>query len=443
MPQEGDADSGDDESDSDHAADLATLEELEISEEQRQEAIDRVAFDRCELVREAGERYRDGDSIPVIAAETGEPMMGVEELVETYYLVFANPPKAGVSVRGFRNGRRYFEDGDDVAELDAETRTEGEKQVRAFVGRTLLDNDPDVVDIEEPVPEMPTLWMEDLALREDLGIKELKQLDENLPGFRWPSAGLSLHRDMMEQARKNIQGAGGLMRRGIMRDFQNVSEELTRNTIPELGRAMQPSYSTLAAGSVFASSAAVSSVAAASMGGGLESAVFQTLNQPEVQEALQALRTMPWNELTKSLDEQLRLAGEVVEQMEGLYSEMTGTGAMMAGVARAGPDATGFSPVRPEQVIQELKDVQSPVRSEPVAGPEVTPSETEKDLQSPWWLWNHLEEAPKELVSDWADVILHSGSYVVVLWATGQLESLPVFLLYPACKAGLNVYRWR
>lgn len=70
-----------------------------------------------------------------------------------------------MSVREFQNGRRYFVDGDAVADLDMESRTEAEKQVRAFVGRTLLDNDLGAVDIDDPLPEIPTLWMENLALR--------------------------------------------------------------------------------------------------------------------------------------------------------------------------------------------------------------------------------------------------------------------------------------
>lgn len=108
-------------------------------------------------------------------------------------------------------------------------------------------------------------------------INELKELDENLQGVRWPSAALPLHPEI-EQARKNIQSLGTLMRSRVIQDFQNVAEELSRNTIPEIERLIRPSYSALATGSMVPSSAAMSSMAATSMGSGLESSLFQIMN---------------------------------------------------------------------------------------------------------------------------------------------------------------------
>jgi hypothetical protein len=346
MPQE-EFDSGDEESDSYHDADLATLEELGVSEEHRQEAIDRVDFDRCELVREVGERYRDGESVPVIAAEAGEPMMTVEEAVKTYYLVFGEPPIYVMSIREFQNGRRFFVDGCDVADLEAETQNEAEEHVRAFVGRTLMDNDLDVVDIESPVPEMESFFHDELA-----------EMGQTLAGFEWRSAGPSLHMDMVEQARKNLQGLGLLLQSSVMRDIQNVAEELTRTTIPEIDRLIRPSFSTMATGSVLASSAAMSSLASTPMGTGLEPSAIQLLNQPELQEAVRKMQTLPVREINRSLAQQAELASEIVEQADGIHLGVSGVGATMLSSAVVTPNGTDFFPARPEDVIRQFETSQ-------------------------------------------------------------------------------------
>lgn len=430
MPHD-DADSGDEESDSDHVpAELATVEDFIISEEDRQEAIDRVTFDRCELVREAGERYRDGDSIPVIAAESGKPTMTVEEVVRTYYLVFSKPPGEGVSVREYRSGRRYFADGVDVADLDVETRTEAEEQVRAFMGRTLLENDLDAVDIESPLPEMESLWLDELAMMDEFGVEELADLGEQFSVFQWPSAGLALHPDVMEQARKNVLGVGALMRSNVIRDVQNLADELTRNTIPLLRRSMEPSYSALAAGSVLASSAAMSSMAA-SMGPGIESAVVQSLNHPGFQEAFRALRTMPWEELTWALDEQLDLVNGIVEQIAGLQPGVAGIGATMAGATVAGPNPTGFDPVRPDQVFERLEETQSPADTIPgtdIAAPE--PGQLQRIERS-------LLEVPH--------IVYAGGSGVVVVLLSNHFpkHQMEMQVMAYLLLMGIGVYSWR
>lgn len=374
MPQE-DADSGNEEADSDHEdTDLTRFEDFKISEEERQAAIDRVTFDRCELVREVGERYQSGDSIPVIATESGKPMMTVEEAVKTYYLVFSEPPRDGVSVREFGNGRRYFVDGDDVAALDA-ARGEAEQQVRAFVGRTLLENDLDAVDIEDPLPEMESLWSDELVMMDGVGIDELAEMGQTLPGFEWPSAGLSLH--MVEQARKNIQGTGYLMRRGMMQDVQQVLDELRGGMMREVQRATSVSSSMLAAGSVagmpaesaFASSAAVSSVAGASLGPGFESAVVETLNQPGFHEAVQEAPTLPVKQITDVVDPLLlNQAQRIAEELDVFHPRMPGAGATMMGAAVSGAEVgLGFDRSEPEEVFEQFGVPQSSVISEPVA----------------------------------------------------------------------------
>lgn len=315
MPHD-DADSGDEESYSDHDADLVTLEELGISEEERQEAINRVTFDQCGLVREAGERYRDGDSIPVIAAETGEPMMTVEKAVRTYYLIFAEPPIGRVSVQEFRDGRWYFVDSGTAADLDAETQTEAEEHVRAFMGRTLLDNDLGAVDIDEPVPEMPA-W---------------------IPNSTEISDYLLLGSPAMSPLVDRVQEAAGLLASSQMHGVRQAVQTLSQVDVRELQQAAQTaSRARRAMEPVVASSAAASSMAAASIGSGLDPAVVQMLNQPGVQEALRAVQTMPVEQLIRSLDQQLGLVSGIIEQVDALDLSVTGAAATM-GVAAARPN---------------------------------------------------------------------------------------------------------
>ena len=142
-----------DENDSD-SAEYADLEDIIPSKEEQQAAISRVTFDWCETVREAGNRYREGESIRVLAVEFEVPMEKVRRAVKTYYLVFGEAPIDTVRGTVFEDGRQYFRGGLDVGELNTETQTEAKEHVQAFVGRTLLDNELDAVDIEEPVPEM-------------------------------------------------------------------------------------------------------------------------------------------------------------------------------------------------------------------------------------------------------------------------------------------------
>lgn len=160
-PSDADSDSrasldnyADAEADADANANLATIDELTISDDQRQKAIDHVDYQRCARVRAMGERYQDHVSLRVLCGEFDMSMAEVRRALQTYHLVHAEPPVERVPSRAYDNGRRYFADTATLSELDADSRVEAKEHVQMFVGWTLLDNDVERVDISEPVPEI-------------------------------------------------------------------------------------------------------------------------------------------------------------------------------------------------------------------------------------------------------------------------------------------------
>ncbi|WP_273837017.1 hypothetical protein [Halococcus sp. PRR34] len=268
-----------DEDDSD-SVEYAGLEDLIPSEEEQQAAISRVTFDWCETVREAGDRYREGESIRVLAVELEVPMEKARRAVKTYYLVFGEAPIDTVRGTIFEDGRRYFRGGLDVGELDTETRTEAEEHVRTFVGRTLLDNELDAVDIEEPVPEMEVPMIQDMDAV--VGSQVERMLESVKEGMSISGAFVGnqfLSQRLGSQIANGWQQTVGEMRKQNVRGFQQA--------VRATGIGKSASTPALAA------TAGISSVVASSAMAGFEPSMFQTMGQPALSGLQEAIQTMP------------------------------------------------------------------------------------------------------------------------------------------------------
>lgn len=374
MPHD-DADSGDDDADSGHdSAELATLEALMPSEEAEQAAISEVPFEWCATVREAGERYRDGESIPVIAVECGVPMKTAREAVKTYHLVFTEPPLMGVRSIVFDNGRRYFVDDEDVEELDAATRVEAEEHVQAFVGRTLLDNELDDVDIEKPVPlmEVPPVRTP-ISMQEIPSVAAMESLNGSFAAAATLSGSQLVNQRMMSQAAGLQQAVNGLSSSSL----RTLQQAVQKTHFGKIG---------VTAGLV--SSAAVSSVVASSAltGVGVEPSILQAASQPAVRglmegaqtmaemnapamvravnavnqsavhQMMQEMQSLPVLQMADLLEEhRLQMVAPVLEQLDSLQYGLTGMAAMGAVAARP---AVG-------QGFAQEEVAWSPVQSEP------------------------------------------------------------------------------
>lgn len=241
---------------------MTTFDALIPSEEEEQAAISQVSFEWCATVREAGERYRDGEWIPVIAVECGVPMEKAQRAVKTYYLLMREPPLAGVRSIVFDNGRRYFADGARLEELDAETRVEAEEHVQAFVGRTLLDNELDDVNIERPVPsmEVPSVRTP-TSLQEIPSMEAMESLNRSMTAATAALSGANLiDQRVMSQAAEGLQQAVDAFSTSKV---QAMQQAVQGSNLGKIG---------VTAG--LASSAAVSSAVASSALAGVEPSIL-------------------------------------------------------------------------------------------------------------------------------------------------------------------------
>jgi hypothetical protein len=374
-----DEDTDEDESDS---AELADVEDLIPSEEEQQAAISRVTFGWCETVQEAGDRYREGATIPVLAVELEVPMEKACRAVKTYYLVFGEAPIGSVRGNVFEDGRRYFRGGLDVEELNTETRTEAEEHVRAFVGRTLLDNELEAVDIEEPVPEMEVPMFQDLdaIVGSQVG-RMLESVKEEMS-----ISGMSTGNQFLSQ-RLGSQIASG---------WQQTVGEMQKQNVRRFQQAVRATgIGKNAATPALAASAGISSVVASSAMAGFVPSVFQMVGQPALSGLQETVRTMPamysptvqqmMSGIPESVGQQILSGfpifrmGDFLEQYQlhsfaPIVQQANGVSDVVAGVGTMGAVAA-----RPEvrQGFEESDKPWSPVQPEPESGI--------PDTDGDWW----------------------------------------------------------
>jgi hypothetical protein len=301
-------DRGTDEDESD-SAEFADVEDLIPSQEEQQAAISRVTFNWCETVREAGDRYREGASIPVLAVELEMPIEKARRAVKTYYLVFGEAPIDTVRGIVYRNGQRYFRVGLDVEELDTETRIEAEEHIQAFLGRTLLDNELDAVDIKEPVPEMEV----PMPLELDVVVgSQLKRMLEPMKE-EMSISGVSAGNQFLSQQ----------LRSQITNGWQQTVSEMRKQNVRRFQQAVRATgIRKNAATPALAASAGISSVVASTAMAGVEPSMFQALGQSAAMSLMKAMQTMP--EMYSSPVEQMinelsqSVAQQISQQMQSL-----------------------------------------------------------------------------------------------------------------------------
>lgn len=397
MPHD-DASTDDEESDS---TELADVDDRLPSEEEQQAAISRVTFDWCETVREAGERYREGASIRVLAVELKVPMEKVRRAVKTYYLVFDEAPIDTVRGIVFENGGRFFRDGLDVEKLDTERRADAEKHVQEFVGRTLLNNELDAVDIEEPVPKMEVPPFQALE----------SMVDSQMNG-------------MLESVKESLSISGTFVSERLLGQWvqsQTVGgmhqavDEIRQQNIRQIQQTMQAtSIGKNPIAPALASSAALSSVVASSAVAGVDPSIVQAAGQPaaaslrkavqtmptmysptvqqmmagmsqsaaqQISQEMQTISVSPMRQMSDLLEQyQSSVFAPFVEQAGSMYDVMGSVGAMGAVAAR--PEVLqGFSePAKPW----------SPVEPEPEPGIQ--------DTDGDWWLRDRVRTQSSDIL---------------------------------------------
>jgi hypothetical protein len=391
-------DRGTGEDDSDFA-EFADVEDLIPSEAEQQAAISRVTFDWCETVREAGDRYRDGAMIRVLAVELEVPMEKVRRAVKTYYLVFGEAPIDTVRGTVFEDGRRYFRGGLEVEELNTETRKEAKEHVQAFVGRTLLDNELDAVDIEEPVAEMEVPMFQELDVVVGSQVERMLESVKEGMSISGVSAGNQfLSQRLGSQIATGWQQTMGEMRKQNVRRFQQA--------VRATGVGKNVATPGLAA------TVGISSVAASSVMAGFEPSMFQMMGQPTLSGLQEAIQTMPamyspttaqqmMTGIPESVSQQisqqilsgfpvLRIADFLEEYQLHSFTPLVQEVNSMPDIL-AGAGMMGAVAARPEvqQGFDEPKEPWSPVQPEPEPGV--------PDTVGDWWLVDRVRAQSPEI----------------------------------------------
>lgn len=391
---------------------ILDADDLVYSDEEREAAVARVSFDWCRTVREAGDQYREGVPIAVLARELEVPEEKARRAVETYYLVFSETPALTVNRRVFRRGRRFFKNGVVVDELYAETQTAAEESVRAFVGQTLLDNDLDTVDIAEPLPEMDvpsvTTGLSTVDAAEVTGIASIA---ESLQAAAGPSSPVLSD---VQKASQTIQDAAEALNEPLMRDVQRVVDGFSRQGVSRVQElAQSASLPRSVTRPAVVSTAAVSSVTAASMAG-VDPAVFEpvasgalqisgvapvidVVGQSAVQEMAASVNMLPSisvMELGEMVDQRMQELSRAVAQLGKIQQGMAGLGAMSAAAMR--PDlGQAFELSGPGQVFDQSEMVRQPQESESVEMS--TASVADQEVKQTRWIIHLMREHSSEV----------------------------------------------
>jgi hypothetical protein len=452
----GEEDSGDDEdtASENDSLEIATADDLIPSEEAQQEAIERVTFEWCQMVRDAGERYREDASIPEIAVELDVSMEEARRAVKMYYLVFSDAPMYKASGVVFTNGQLFFDAGVDIEGLDGETQTEAEEHVRAFVGWTLLDNELDDVDIEGSVPEMQTLSLDLPEMPDEQlldGVQGVQSSDVHLLDGIQGVQSSDVHLLDGVQGVKASSDAWPSVSNlffdhpGISRAFENIQRAVDVLYDRKIHERMWSSGLDGRA-TALASSAAISSMAASSAVAGVEPAVFQAVNEPAVQavsqvtaelysqsamqlfdvatqsaleevfRSMNSLSTFPMTPMTDVVGE--RFASRVAElagQVNDIHLETVGT---MGAVGASSKPAWEFGQPDPgigfEQSEAPLTPAPSNMELDKV--PESTPSAADPEMGATWWLMDRVRAHPGEIAG-----ALSGGATDITLYHLSQM----------------------
>ena len=146
----------------DEGADVFDIEEfMQVIEEQRDERKEQVSYGWVETIREAGELYRDSESIEAVSEQLDEPEDTIREALTVYRLLFENPPEE-VAGKASTPSRKFFslEREPDQSFVDEDEDEPLEELVREYVGAVYLEHDID----SEPVGDPPVELIPPLAV---------------------------------------------------------------------------------------------------------------------------------------------------------------------------------------------------------------------------------------------------------------------------------------
>lgn len=132
---------------------------MEEWEEQRQEAREQVDYEWCLLVRDAGELFRDVESVQAVADELKIDEDQAEEAIRLYIHIFSSDFEGDI-FPGMEAGIRFFRSNRSAEELLEVTTAESPDAVRLYVREfvgsvTLRDPDLESVDLSADIPETP------------------------------------------------------------------------------------------------------------------------------------------------------------------------------------------------------------------------------------------------------------------------------------------------
>lgn len=118
-------------------------------------AIACVEFEWCQIVREAGRMYRDGEGIGKISNTIDIRDNDAREAMTVAQIIFNSPPEE-VSARAYNTGYRFFvekEDANSIASTDARSINEVKKEIREFVGTVYAARDVEGTELTAPPDE--------------------------------------------------------------------------------------------------------------------------------------------------------------------------------------------------------------------------------------------------------------------------------------------------
>jgi len=181
-----------DDDDIDDVVEDAEPDFIEEWEEQRQEARKQVDYEWCLLVRDAGELFRDVESVQAVADELKIDEDQAEEAIRLYIHIFSSNFEGDI-FPGMEAGIRFFRSNRSAEGLLEVTTAESPDAVRLYVREfvgsvTLPDPDLESVDLSADIPETP----ERVPPREEMAELFDDTLQAAVQQMRNPLAGVDI-----------------------------------------------------------------------------------------------------------------------------------------------------------------------------------------------------------------------------------------------------------
>jgi hypothetical protein len=176
--------------------------------EKRERAREMFEFEWCHIIREAGKKYRAGDSITRVAEDLDIDFDKAEEAMTVFQLIYRDPP-TDVSSRGLLAGYRFFVDNYDVADLADDSERPAEKyeeDIREFVGSIYQKHDVDNTDLRAPPDAYDGETPSQIAWKAILQSGTPSVIDEVVEASKVSPVGLDIDFSPLTEALEEYQG---------------------------------------------------------------------------------------------------------------------------------------------------------------------------------------------------------------------------------------------